>query len=83
MEGDEIRAVKRYLATRNDNLPWLFVTERGSQMTRKGIYNFLKRLGEAVKLGNVHPHMLRHSCGYYLANKGVRHQIIWTDFGLS
>jgi len=22
-------------------------------------------------LKNVHPHMLRHSCGYYLANTGV------------
>lgn len=24
-----------------------------------------------AKLGHVHPHMLRHSCGYYLANKGM------------
>jgi type 1 fimbriae regulatory protein FimB len=27
--GDELRAIKRYLATREDNLPWLFVSERG------------------------------------------------------
>src|SRR5262245_53917918 len=26
--GDELRAIKRYLATREDNLPWLFVSER-------------------------------------------------------
>jgi len=26
--GDELRALKRYLATREDNLPWLFVSER-------------------------------------------------------
>jgi len=25
--GDELRAIKRYLATRNDNLPWLFISE--------------------------------------------------------
>ena len=27
--GDELRAIKRYLAIRKSNLPWLFVTERG------------------------------------------------------
>ncbi len=27
--------------------------------------------GENAGLKNVHPHMLRHSCGYYLANTGV------------
>ena len=26
--------IKRYLATREDNLPWLFVSERGQPMTR-------------------------------------------------
>ena len=71
MEGDEIRAVKRYLTTRRDGLPWLFVSERGTQMTRKGIYNLLIRIGQTAKLDKAHPHMLRHSCGYYLANRGV------------
>jgi integrase len=27
--GDELRAIRRYLATRSDRLPWLFVSERG------------------------------------------------------
>jgi type 1 fimbriae regulatory protein FimB len=27
--GDELRAIKRYLATRTDKLPWMFVSERG------------------------------------------------------
>ena len=27
--------------------------------------------GEEAKLGHVWPHMLRHSCGYYLADKGT------------
>ena len=27
IEGDELRAIRRYLATRDDNLPWLFVSE--------------------------------------------------------
>jgi integrase len=33
--GDELRAIKRCLATRSDNLPWLFVSERGTQLTRQ------------------------------------------------
>jgi type 1 fimbriae regulatory protein FimB len=35
--GDELRAIKRYLATRQDNLPWLFVSERQAQLTRQAI----------------------------------------------
>ena len=38
--GDELRAIKRYLATRNDKLPWLFVSERGQPITR-GAVNYL------------------------------------------
>ena len=33
--GDELRAIKRYLATRSDALPWLFVSERGQPFTRQ------------------------------------------------
>jgi integrase len=29
--GDELRAIKRYLTTRRDQLPWLFLSERGQQ----------------------------------------------------
>src|SRR5258708_37220522 len=35
--GDELRAMKRYLATRTDKLPWLFVFERRQPMTRTAI----------------------------------------------
>src|SRR5881396_1451706 len=51
--GDELRAIKRYLATRNDKLPWLFVSERGQPMTR-GAVNYLIRIaGESAGLKNV------------------------------
>ena len=32
--GDELRAVKRYLAVREARLPWLFISERGQPFTR-------------------------------------------------
>jgi type 1 fimbriae regulatory protein FimB len=69
--GDELRTIKRYLAIRDDRLPWLFVSERGQPMTRQAVNYIIKQASERAKLGHVHPHMLRHSCGYYLANKGV------------
>lgn len=71
MEGDQLRAIKRYLATREDKLPWLFVSERGTQMTRQAVNYIIAQAGERAGLGHVWPHMLRHSCGYYLANRGT------------
>jgi site-specific recombinase XerD len=48
--------------------PWLFVTERGEPFTRHGIAYIIREAGERAGLGHVNPHMLRHSCGYHLAN---------------
>ena len=69
--GDELRAIKRYLATRTDKLPWLFVSEREALMTRQAVNYLIRIAGEKAKLGRVWPHMLRHSCGYSLANTGI------------
>jgi len=69
--GAELRAIKRYLATRTDKLPWLFVSERRQPMTRQSVNYLIGVAGKSAGLKNVHPHMLRHSCGYYLANTGV------------
>ena len=33
IEGDELRAIRRYLATRDDGLPWLFVCERQERLS--------------------------------------------------
>src|SRR5262245_57698074 len=69
--GDELLASKRYLATREDNLPWLFLSERQAQLTRQAVNYIVRLAGENAKLGRVWPHMLRHSCGYYLADRGT------------
>jgi site-specific recombinase XerD len=69
--GDELRAIKRYLATRGDKLPWLFVSERGTQLTRQAVNYLVASAAAAAGLKNVHPHSLRHSCGYYLADRGT------------
>jgi type 1 fimbriae regulatory protein FimB len=69
--GDELRALKRYLATREDNLPWLFVSERGQQLVRQAVNYIIGQAGARAKLGEVWPHMLRHSCGHYMADQGT------------
>lgn len=70
LEGDEMRALRR-LKRETDN-PFIFVTERGGPLTRSTVNKLITRAGQIAKLGfPTHPHMLRHACGYYLANRGV------------
>ena len=69
--GDELRAIQRYLATRTDNLPWLFLSERQTQLTRQAVNCVVRLAGEKAKLGRVWPHMLRHSSGDDLADQGA------------
>src|SRR5262249_56227645 len=70
IEGDELRTIRRYLATR-DSLPWLFVSERQGRLTRFAVNYLVERTGKAAGFDNLHPHCLRHSCGYALADKGI------------
>jgi type 1 fimbriae regulatory protein FimB len=79
--GDELRAIKRYLASRTDRLPWLFVSERGQQLERTSAFYLVRAAAENAGLRGVHPHTLRHSCGYYLAGKGTDLRIMQDYLG--
>ena len=49
----------------------VFMTERDGPMTPKAFHALFGRIGERAKMPfPVHPHMLRHGCGYALANAG-------------
>jgi type 1 fimbriae regulatory protein FimE len=67
IRGPGLRALRRdYPET-----PYLFVTERGGPMTPATARKLIARAGELAKLPfPIHPHMLRHSAGYKLANEG-------------
>jgi len=68
--GDELRALRR-LQRESAPSPFVFVSERGSPFTTAGFARMLERAAVAAGLElKVHPHMLRHACGYALANKG-------------
>ena len=72
LRSPELRALRKlqrdYPAT-----PYLFASERGGPLTRSTVRKIVARAGDeaGMKDLNIHPHMLRHACGYYLANKGV------------
>src|SRR5262249_33677687 len=66
--GDELRAVKRYLATRSDRLSWLFLSERSQAVSGQSVNYLIAIVAKRAGLPPVHPHMLRHSCGFALAN---------------
>jgi type 1 fimbriae regulatory protein FimE len=48
-----------------------FMTERAAPITVAGYRKMISRTGESAEFPfPVHPHMLRHACGYKLANDG-------------
>lgn len=50
---------------------YVFVSERGGPWTTSAWAKMLTRVGAEALIGlSVHPHMLRHACGYHLANEG-------------
>ncbi len=71
IEGDELRLLRR-LKLKYPDSPFVFTSERGAPLTTSAVRKIVTRAGESAKIGfPVHPHMLRHSCGHYLANRGV------------
>lgn len=71
LRGPELRALRK-LQQAYPRTPYVFLSERGSPLTERAIRHIILRAGEQVPLPfPIHPHMLRHACGFYLANKGV------------
>ncbi len=48
--GDELRAIKRYLRARKDNLPWLFVNERNLPLTRQAVNYIIKTAADKTSI---------------------------------
>ena len=70
LRGDEIRPL-RELRRQFPDSGFVFATERGGPFTPDAVNRHIKRLGERAGFAfPVHAHMLRHGCGYALANKG-------------
>lgn len=85
IEGDELRSIRAWLRQRehypNASSNYLFLSERGP-LTRQAVNYLTGEIGKRANLlFKVNPHMLRHSTGYYLANKGYDTRLIQDYLG--
>lgn len=71
LAGVELRSLRQLKRDWAES-PYLFISERGgSPLTDHAVRKLVARVGEAADFDfPVHPHMLRHATGYYLASKG-------------
>ena len=69
--GVELRLLRR-LERQPNRQRHIFLSERKSSIKNNTVNDMFKLMGKHAGLAfPVHPHMLRHACGFYLANKGI------------
>ena len=98
LRTEEIRLLKGWMAERERWLrQWrrkeggtgaaldrhaLFLSARGTALSRKTFWALLRRYGELAGLAlPPHPHMLRHACGFALADQGADTRLIQDYLG--
>ena len=70
LAGIELRTLRR-LQRESGKGEFVFVSERGAPFSAAGFAKMVERAGKAAGFKfKAHPHMLRHACGYALANAG-------------
>ena len=71
LRGSEIRALRRLRREQVPPSPYLFTTKRKGPMTADAFARLVASTGKAAGFPfPVHAHMLRHACGFKLANDG-------------
>jgi integrase len=71
LRGPELRALRRLQREHPEHGGYVFVTERGGPMACRTVHHIVAEAGRAAQLPfPIHPHMLRHATGYYLARQG-------------
>jgi integrase len=70
LRSPELRAL-RQLQRDYPDTQYVFVSERKAPLSTRSIRHIVARAGEVARIPfPVHPHQLRHACGYYLASLG-------------
>ena len=82
----EVQALKRWLDIRDEypqsTSEWLFLSRKGNPLSRQQFYQIISASGDQAGLPlEIHPHMLRHSCGFALANMGIDTRLIQDYLG--
>lgn len=83
---DELRAIRAWLSVRASlrgaDSDWLFLSRQGSSLTRQRVYQIISQLGREADISvDPHPHMLRHACGFALADRGIDTRLIQDYLG--
>lgn len=93
LEKDEVAALKKLGPQPSGPV---FVNERGGNLSERGFHIIVQRAGIKAGLGpHIHPHMLRHACGYdmtermiptryiqeWLGHKNIQHTVRYTEMG--
>jgi type 1 fimbriae regulatory protein FimB len=85
LRSDELRTLKAWLIERARMKPQgkvLFISERRQPLSRKTAWVIIRDYGRDAGLGvTSHPHMLRHACGYALADQGADTRLIQDYLG--
>ncbi len=85
LRTDELRVIKAWLAERARLAPGgdaFFVSERRLPLNRRSAWVVIRRYGQLAELAvEAHPHMLRHACGYALADQGADTRLIQDYLG--
>src|SRR5712691_5837598 len=85
LRGDEIRAIRAWLAVRATMKlapDAFFISERRTSLSRKTAWLAIREYGRRAGLPvEAHPHMLRHACGFALADQGADTRLIQDYLG--
>jgi type 1 fimbriae regulatory protein FimB len=85
LRGDDLRAIKTWLAIRARMKPdtdAFFISERRKALSRKTAWVMIRGYGRLAGLPvDAHPHMLRHACGFALADQGADTRLIQDYLG--
>ena len=67
-----MRALRKLQREQKPKSPFVFMSERGAPFSKRGFAAMVERAARIAGFDmKIHPHMLRHACGYALANDGV------------
>lgn len=81
LRGVELRALRK-VQKKYEKSPYVFVSEQGGNIGDSAVRKMIARAGEVAGIPfPVHPHMLRHATGFYLANKGFDTRAIQAYLG--